>query len=92
MTREERRWKSRWSEAGRRTRRDREENIFPNKDGVTMGKKAKARNSAQIAKGKLKETAGKATGDHNLESEGDLDQLKGNVKQASEKAKDALKN
>jgi uncharacterized protein YjbJ (UPF0337 family) len=57
-----------------------------------MGKKDKAKNLAQIAKGKIKETAGKSTGDHRLESEGDLDQMKGNVKQAGEKAKDALKN
>jgi len=57
-----------------------------------MSKKDKAKNLSQIAKGKLKETAGKATGDQELESEGDLDQMKGNVKQAGEKAKDALKN
>ncbi len=57
-----------------------------------MGKKDKAKNLAQIAKGKIKETAGKSTGDQKLESEGDLDQMKGNVKQAGEKAKDALKN
>ena len=50
-----------------------------------MGKKDKARNMAQIAKGKLKETAGKTTGDQQLESEGDVDQMKGNVKQAGEK-------
>jgi len=66
--------------------------IFPNEDGVAMSKKDKAKNLSQIAKGKLKETAGKATGDQELESEGDLDQMKGNVKQAGEKAKDALKN
>ena len=55
-----------------------------------MGKKDKAKNKAQIAKGKLKETAGKATGDQQLESEGDVDQMKGNIKQAGEKVKDAL--
>ncbi len=56
-----------------------------------MGKKDKAKNLAQIAKGKLKEAAGKTTGDQDLETEGDLDQIKGNAKQAGEKAKDALK-
>jgi uncharacterized protein YjbJ (UPF0337 family) len=56
-----------------------------------MGKKDKAKNLAQIGKGKLKEAAGKTTGDHQLESEGDLDQMKGNVKQAGEKVKDAFK-
>jgi uncharacterized protein YjbJ (UPF0337 family) len=55
-----------------------------------MGKKDKAKNKAQIAKGKLKETAGKVTGDQQLESEGDVDQMKGNIKQAGEKVKDAL--
>jgi uncharacterized protein YjbJ (UPF0337 family) len=55
-----------------------------------MGKKDKAKNMAQIAKGKVKETAGKTTGDQQLESEGDVDQMKGNVKQAGEKVKDAF--
>ena len=55
-----------------------------------MGKKDKAKNLAHIGKGKLKEAAGKATGDHRLESEGDLDQMKGNAKQAGEKVKDAF--
>jgi len=55
-----------------------------------MGKKDKARNMAQIAKGKLKDPAGKTTGDQQLESEGDVDQMKGNVKQAGEKVKDAF--
>jgi uncharacterized protein YjbJ (UPF0337 family) len=56
-----------------------------------MGKKDKAKNAAQKAKGKLKEVAGKAAGDQDLETEGDLDQMKGNVKQAGEKVKDAFK-
>ncbi len=57
-----------------------------------MGKKKKAKNLAEIAKGKLKETAGRTTGDTQLEAEGNVDQMKGNVKQAGEKVKDALKN
>jgi uncharacterized protein YjbJ (UPF0337 family) len=56
-----------------------------------MGKKDKAKNMAQIAKGKIKETAGRTTGDGQLEAEGNVDQAKGNVKQAGEKVKDALK-
>ena len=55
-----------------------------------MSKKDKAKNVAQIAKGKLKETAGKTTGDDQLETEGDADQMMGHVKQAGEKVKDAL--
>ncbi len=56
-----------------------------------MGKKDKAKNLAQMAKGKIKEKAGKATGDGRLEAEGNVDQAKANVKQAGEKVKDALK-
>jgi uncharacterized protein YjbJ (UPF0337 family) len=51
----------------------------------------KAKNTAQQAKGKLKETAGKVSGNKKLRAEGKADQVKGNVKQAGEKLKDALK-
>ena len=51
----------------------------------------KARNTAQQAKGKLKETVGKVSGDDKLRAEGKADQVKGNVKQAGEKLKDAFK-
>jgi uncharacterized protein YjbJ (UPF0337 family) len=56
-----------------------------------MSKKDKAKNTAQIAKGKVKESIGRATGDDNLEVDGEADQMKGNVKQAGEKIKDAFK-
>jgi len=56
-----------------------------------MGKKDKAKNLAQKAKGKMKETTGKATGDSQLEAEGNVDQAKGSLKQAGEKVKDALR-
>jgi len=52
----------------------------------------KANNSAQKAKGKVKETAGKATGNDNLRAEGKVDQIEGDLKQAGEKVKDALKH
>jgi uncharacterized protein YjbJ (UPF0337 family) len=51
----------------------------------------KAKNSAQRAKGKAKETVGKATGNDRLRVKGKADQMKGNLKQAGEKVKDALK-
>ncbi|MDA8264929.1 MAG: CsbD family protein [Actinomycetota bacterium] len=51
----------------------------------------KAKNSAQEAKGIIKETAGKATGDRSLEAKGKSDRVKGNLKQAGEKVKDAGK-
>jgi uncharacterized protein YjbJ (UPF0337 family) len=59
--------------------------------GVTVTKKDKAKNMGQIAKGKVKEAAGKTTGDNKLEAGGKADQMKGNVKQAGEKVKDAFK-
>jgi uncharacterized protein YjbJ (UPF0337 family) len=51
----------------------------------------KAKNNAQRAKGKVKEVAGKATGNDKLQAEGKSDQMKGNLKQAGEKVKDAFK-
>jgi uncharacterized protein YjbJ (UPF0337 family) len=56
-----------------------------------MSKKDKAKNMAQVAKGKVKESVGKTTGDRELEVEGNVDQMNGNVKQAGEKMKDAFK-
>jgi uncharacterized protein YjbJ (UPF0337 family) len=51
----------------------------------------KAKNTAQEVKGKVKETAGKATGNDNLRAKGEADQVKGDLKQAGEKVKDAFK-
>jgi uncharacterized protein YjbJ (UPF0337 family) len=56
-----------------------------------MTRKHKARNATLIVKDNLEEAAGKATGDSQLEANGNLDQVKGNIKQAGEKVKDALK-
>ena len=51
----------------------------------------KAKNTAQRVKGKVKEAAGAATGDNQLRRKGKNDQTKGNLKQAGEKVKDAVK-
>jgi len=51
----------------------------------------KAKNNTQRAKGKVKETVGRVTGDDNLQTKGKTDQMKGNLKQAGEKVKDAFK-
>jgi uncharacterized protein YjbJ (UPF0337 family) len=51
----------------------------------------KAKNTAQRVKGEVKEAAGKVTGDANLRAKGKADQRKGNLKQAGEKLKDAVK-
>ncbi len=57
-----------------------------------MGLQDKIKNTAEVLKGKVKEAAGKATGDEQLEVEGKLDQGKGDLKQAGEKVKDAGKD
>lgn len=41
-------------------------------------------------KGKVKEGAGKVSGDESLEREGERDQAKGKIKEAGEKLKDAF--
>ena len=51
----------------------------------------KAKDKAQAAKGRIKKETGKALDDPYLEGEGKADQVKGNVKQAGEKVKDAFK-
>jgi uncharacterized protein YjbJ (UPF0337 family) len=51
----------------------------------------KTRNATQKAKGQLKETAGRVTGDERLEAEGRADKTKANLKQAGEKIKDAFR-
>ena len=51
----------------------------------------KAKNSAEEAKGKLKEAAGAITGNDKLRAEGKAEQTKANLKQAGEKVKDAFR-
>jgi uncharacterized protein YjbJ (UPF0337 family) len=51
----------------------------------------KAKDKVQAVKGKVKKDIGKATDDPYLEGEGKADQVKGNLKQAAEKVKDATK-
>lgn len=51
----------------------------------------KARNKGEELRGKTKEGVGRATGDEGLERQGKTDQSKANLKQAGEKAKDAVK-
>lgn len=54
-----------------------------------MGTADKASNKAEDLKGKVKETAGKVTGNKRLESEGQSDQAKSAVKDVGEKLKTA---
>jgi uncharacterized protein YjbJ (UPF0337 family) len=53
--------------------------------------KDRIKGSAEQAKGKLKEVAGKVTGDSKLESEGHADQLKGKIQNAVGGIKDTLR-
>ncbi|GIJ10596.1 CsbD family protein [Micromonospora andamanensis] len=57
-----------------------------------MGIDDKISNASEEATGKLKEGAGRATDDEQLEAEGRGDQTSANVKQAGEKIKDAFKS
>ncbi|GAA3390237.1 hypothetical protein GCM10020369_43450 [Cryptosporangium minutisporangium] len=57
-----------------------------------MGADDKISNKAEEVSGKVKEGAGKATGDKDLEAEGQGDQAGANVKQAGEKIKDMFKS
>lgn len=51
----------------------------------------KMKNAGESAKGKAKEGMGKAVGNESMEVEGKVDKAKGNVKQAGEKLKDAVR-
>lgn len=57
-----------------------------------MGTDDKIKNAAEEAEGKIKEKAGEATDDRDLEAEGEADQTEANLKQAGEKVKDAFKD
>jgi uncharacterized protein YjbJ (UPF0337 family) len=51
----------------------------------------KIKNKAEELGGQGKEHAGRATGDEQLEADGQKDQASGNLKQAGEKVKDVFK-
>ncbi|MFK8906642.1 CsbD family protein [Streptomyces sp. YS-3] len=57
-----------------------------------MGAGKKVKNAGKTTKGKVKETTGKAVGNESLEAKGRGEQALGDVKQAGQKAKDALKH
>jgi uncharacterized protein YjbJ (UPF0337 family) len=56
-----------------------------------MGMDDKIRNEGQNMKGKIKEAAGKATNDRDMQAEGQTDQAAAEAKKLAEKAKDALR-
>jgi len=55
-----------------------------------MGDSDKLQNTAQEKLGEAKEAMGQATDDEDLQSEGKADEMKGSLKQAGEKVKDAF--
>jgi len=55
-----------------------------------MGFDDKLDNKSEDLKGRAKEAAGSVTGDEELKQEGRADQAESSVKQAGEKAKDAV--
>ncbi|WP_405427866.1 CsbD family protein [Micromonospora sp. NBC_00617] len=57
-----------------------------------MGIDDKINNASEDAAGKLKEGAGRATDNEQLEAEGRADQSAAKLKQAGEKIKDAFKS
>jgi uncharacterized protein YjbJ (UPF0337 family) len=59
---------------------------------TAMGLGDKIQNAGEEAAGKVKETTGRATDNRSLEAEGKADQASANIKQAGEKAKDAVKD
>jgi uncharacterized protein YjbJ (UPF0337 family) len=56
-----------------------------------MSTEDKVTNTAEQAKGRVKEGAGKVTGNESLEAEGRGDQAIGSLKQAFEKIKDVFR-
>jgi uncharacterized protein YjbJ (UPF0337 family) len=56
-----------------------------------MGLQDKIEDKAEALKGEAKQKAGDATDNQQLQAEGKADQVKGDLKQAGEKVKDAFK-
>jgi uncharacterized protein YjbJ (UPF0337 family) len=54
--------------------------------------KEHVKGTADKAKGAIKDTAGKMTGDKELQSEGKMDKAKGDLHNAAGDVKDAVKN
>ncbi|GHI83147.1 CsbD family protein [Streptomyces xanthophaeus] len=57
-----------------------------------MSGEQKTEAKGEQAKGKLKETVGRLTGNEQMTSEGRAEQAKGDVREAKEKVKDAFKH
>jgi len=72
--------------------RPRDREARTRKENIDMAEaRDKARNSAQGAKGKAKEAAGRATGNDRLRAKGKTDQAKSKVKKTGERVKDRFR-
>jgi uncharacterized protein YjbJ (UPF0337 family) len=60
--------------------------------GVAMGIGDKAKHTGQKAEGAVKEAVGKHTDNRDLEAEGKKDKVAGDLKNAGQKIKDAVKD
>jgi uncharacterized protein YjbJ (UPF0337 family) len=58
---------------------------------IEVGFADKLSNRAQKLRGRMKRAAGKVSGDRRLEAEGRSEEVRGGLKQAGEKFKDALR-
>ncbi|MER5666020.1 MULTISPECIES: CsbD family protein [Streptomyces] len=56
-----------------------------------MARDQKAKAKAEQAKGKIKETTGRAVGNERMTAEGRMEKAKGDARQAKEKTKDIFK-
>jgi uncharacterized protein YjbJ (UPF0337 family) len=65
--------------------------IEPHREGGIMGVVDKAKNKVEAAKGDVKEKTGRATNDRRMQAKGKGEKVSGNVKQAGEKVKDAVR-
>jgi len=63
----------------------------PRRGRAAVSASNKAKDKTQAAKGRVKKGTGKALADPVLEGEGKSEEMKGNLKQAGEKVKDAFK-
>jgi uncharacterized protein YjbJ (UPF0337 family) len=66
--------------------------VTPTPQEAAMGTDDKMDNKADELVGKVKDRVGGATGDRDLQAEGQAQKSKGNLKQAGEKIKDAFKS
>jgi uncharacterized protein YjbJ (UPF0337 family) len=75
----------------RGSRRIKEMRVSLSRRRFTMSNKDKVKNMLQILRGKTKRSVGSVTHDKGLKADGENDERIGNMKQAGEKVKDALR-